>query len=152
GEDAIPNLIAYLHDKSALIVLDTCEHLVAAVAATAEVILRGAPRVHILATSREPLRAEGEWIQRLQALDLPAGAPHATVKEAMEFGAIELFVERASASLSGFEFDDADIPHVVEVCRRLDGIPLAIELAAARVDSLGVKGVAAALVDSFALL
>jgi len=152
GEDPISNLIAYLHDKSALIVLDTCEHLVTAVAATVEEVLRRAPRVHILATSREPLRAEGEWIQRLLALDLPGGASHATLKEAMEFGAVELFVERASASLSGFEFNDADIPHVVEICRRLDGIPLAIELAAARVDSLGVKGVAAALLDSIALL
>src|SRR6202008_2027515 len=105
----------------------TCEHVVAAVAATVEAILRDAPRVHFLATSREPLRAEGEWIQRLLALDLPTEARHATVQEAMAFGAIELFVERASATMSRFEFSDADIPRVAAICRRLDGIPLAIE-------------------------
>ncbi len=151
-ENAIPSLLAYLHDKSMLLVLDSCEHVVTAAAELAEAILRGAPGVHVLATSREPLRAEGEWIQRLQALALPGSSPHSTAREALLFGAIELFVEHASAILGSFEFRDEDVATVVEICRRLDGIPLAIELAAARIDTLGIRGIASALDDCFALL
>jgi predicted ATPase/DNA-binding winged helix-turn-helix (wHTH) protein len=151
ADDAMPGLLAYLHDKSLLLVLDNCEHVACAVAELAERIQGGAPQVHILATSREPLRAGGERVQRLEALALP-GCHASTASEAICFGAIELFVERASAMASAFRFEDTDVATVVEICRRLDGIPLAIELAAARVESLGVRGVAAGLDDWFSLL
>ena len=150
-DDALPSLLAFLNDKELLILFDNCEHVVEAVAELAEAILRGAPKIHILATSREPLRAEGEWVQRLEPLALPAtGASSA--QEAISFSAVELFVERAAACCDTFAFRDEDAPAVVEICRRLDGIPLALELAAARVDSLSVSDLAAALDDRFALL
>jgi predicted ATPase/DNA-binding winged helix-turn-helix (wHTH) protein len=150
-DDAIPSLLAFLHDKELLILFDNCEHVLEAVADVAEAILRGAPRVHILATSREPLRAEGEWVQRLQPLALPAIAS-SSAQEAMSFSAVELFVERAGACSDTFVLRDEDVPAVVEICRRLDGIPLALELAAARVDSLSVGALAAALDDRITLL
>lgn len=146
------NLLTYLSDKSLLLIFDNCEHVIDAVATLAEDILRGAQGVHILATSREPLRAEGEWVQRLQPLDIPPRSVTLTAREAMEFSAIELFVERASATLDSFVLTDADVSAAADICRRLDGIPLAIELAAARIDPLGVKGIAGALDDCFALL
>lgn len=150
--DAVASLLAFLHDKCLLIILDNCEHVATEAAVLAEAILRGAPQVHILATSREPLRADGEWVQRLPALDLPESSIPVTAREALAYGAIELFVDRASANLDAFAFADDDVPKVVEICRRLDGIPLAIELAAARVDPLGIRGIAAAMDDCFAFL
>jgi predicted ATPase len=150
-DDALPGLLAFLNDKELLILFDNCEHVVEAVAEVAEAILQGAPKVHILATSREPLRAEGEWVQRLQPLALPATAS-GSAREAMSFSAIELFVERAGACSDTFALRDEDVPTVVAICRRLDGIPLALELAAARVDSLSVSELATALDDRFTLL
>jgi predicted ATPase/DNA-binding winged helix-turn-helix (wHTH) protein len=150
-DDALPSLLAFLNDKELLILFDNCEHVVEAVAEVAEAILRGAPKVHLLATSREPLRAEGEWVLRLQPLALPAPATN-SVREAMSFSAVELFVERAGACSDTFGLRDEDVPAVVDICRRLDGIPLALELAAARVDSLSVSELATALDDRFTLL
>jgi predicted ATPase/DNA-binding winged helix-turn-helix (wHTH) protein len=150
-DDALPGLLAFLNDKELLILFDNCEHVVEAVAEVAEAILRGAPKVHILATSREPLRAEGEWVQRLQPLALPATAS-GSAREAMSFSAVELFVECAGACSDTFGLRDEDVPAVVAICRRLDGIPLALELAAARVDSLSVSELATALDDRFTLL
>lgn len=151
-DDVVPNLIAYLHDKQVLLLLDNCEHVISAAVQVIEAILQSAPGVHVLATSREPLRADGEWVQRLQALALPGPESQDSVEEVTSFGAIELFVERAVASLSHMAFTQADVPYAVEICRRLDGIPLAIELAAAQVVSLGYRGVATALSDSFSVL
>ncbi len=150
--DAMSNLLAFLHDKPALILLDNCEHVLSAVPHVVEAILRGAPQVRILATSREPLRASGEWIQRLQSLDLPPANPTIDAQSALSFSAIELLVERVSASVDTFTFSNADVSAAVEICRRLDGMPLAIELAAARVNLLGLRGVASALDDCFVLL
>jgi predicted ATPase/DNA-binding winged helix-turn-helix (wHTH) protein len=150
--ETIPSLLAAVQDKALFLILDNCEHLIEAVARVAEEILRWAPRIHILATSREPLRAEGEWIQRIQPLTLPSSVENLTAREAVRFPAVELFTERASAMASTFVFKDSDVRDTVDICKRLDGIPLAIELAAARVDPLGVKGVAAALDDCFSLL
>jgi predicted ATPase len=115
------------------------------VAGLAEAVLRAAPGVHILATSREPLKAEGERIQHLRPLDWPATGTGITATDAMRFGAVELFVDRATATLDTYAFQDADVSSVVDICRRLDGIPLAIELAASHVSSLGVRGVEAVL-------
>jgi predicted ATPase len=134
-------------------VLDSCEHVVGAAAALAEAILKTAPQADVLATAREPLRAEGEWLHRLPPLELPSQAdPPQTAAEAVHYSAVELFAERATATMDGFALDDADVPAVLEICRRLDGVPLAIELAAARIDTLGVRELAARLDDRFGML
>jgi predicted ATPase/DNA-binding winged helix-turn-helix (wHTH) protein len=152
SEDPVPVLLAFLADKQLLIVLDNCEHVIEATATLAEQVLRGAPGVHVLATSREPLRSKGEWVHRLSPLGTPPSSAALTAAEALQFPAIELFTERATASLDSFELDDADAALAAEVCRRLDGIPLAIEFAAARVDLFGLRGLATRLEDCLQLL
>jgi predicted ATPase/DNA-binding winged helix-turn-helix (wHTH) protein len=144
-------LAAWLRDKTALLVLDSCEHVIGAAAALAEMLLKAAPGVSILTTSREPLRAEGETLHRLAALELPAN-PVMCATEALRYSAVQLFNERATAALDGFVIADSDVPAVLEICRRLDGIPLALELAAARVGAFGVRDLAAHLDDRFRLL
>ena len=150
--DPVPELIAGLHDKEMLLILDSCEHVINAAAALAEGMFKGASGVHVLATSREPLLTEGEAIVRLSPLGLPAESAAITAAEALTYPAVQLFVERASASLDDFELTDADAPMVTDICRRLDGIPLAIELASGRVGALGVHGLAEHLDDRFRLL
>lgn len=151
-DDPIAALIAYLRDKEKLLVLDSCEHIIEAAAAMAERVLKGAPDVRILATSREPLRAEGERVQRLAPLGVPPASGALTAAQALDYAGVQLFVERATVSLDGFELTDADAPIVADVCRRLDGIPLAIELAAGRVDAFGVKGLVSLLGDRLRLV
>ena len=150
--DAISSLVAFLHDKHPLLLFDNCEHLVEPVAALVEEILRQAPGVHVLATSREPLGAQGESVQRLQPLAMPPVGEALTAQQLLRFSAAELFVERCTASFDQFSLRDADTAHIGAICRRLDGLPLAIELAAARVGSLGLKAVADAIADRIALL
>jgi predicted ATPase/DNA-binding winged helix-turn-helix (wHTH) protein len=150
--DPLSSLLAWLRDKHALIILDNCEHVINAVAAAAEAMLKAAPQVTILATSREALRAEGEWLLRLPSLEVPPEGSGLTAAEALSFPAVELFSERATAALGGLGLADADIPAALEICRHLDGVPLAIELAAAQVDVFGVRGLAARLDDRFAVL
>jgi predicted ATPase/DNA-binding winged helix-turn-helix (wHTH) protein len=150
--DPLADLLVYLHERQMLLLLDNCEHLVDAVAVLAEAVFANAPGVHILATSREPLRAAGEFVYRLPPLGLPTGSAALSAADALGFPALYLFVERAIASLDGFILTDADVPVVIEICRRLDGIPLAIELAAARVDFFGLRGLAQRLGDVFAVL
>ncbi len=152
GINPISGLTTWLRNKHALIVLDSCEHVIGAAAALAEAILKTAPRVQILATSREPLRAEGEWLHRLGSLEIPPGAVGVTTGEALRYSAVQLFVDRATATVDGFSLTDANIRAVLEICRRLDGVPLALELAAARVDVFGASGLAARLDDRFAVL
>jgi predicted ATPase/DNA-binding winged helix-turn-helix (wHTH) protein len=152
GVNPISGLAAWLRDKCALIVLDSCEHVIGAAAAIAETIFKAAARVSILATSREPLRAEGEWLRRLTSLELPPRSDNLTPEGALQYSAVQLFNERALAIIDGFALGDEDVAPVLEICRRLDGMPLAIELAAARVDVFGVKGLAARLDDRFAVL
>ena len=152
GDNPVDGLIAWLRDKQALIILDNCEHVISAAASLAEEIIRSAPRIRILATSREPLRAVGEWRHRLAPLSFPSDAADLDTSKALEFPAVQLFNERASASIDEFVIDAGDIPALVEICHRLDGVPLALELAAAHVGVLGLKGLAARLDDRFALL
>jgi predicted ATPase/DNA-binding winged helix-turn-helix (wHTH) protein len=152
SDDPMPAILAFLAKKHVIVVLDNCEHVIESAAAVTEKLLRAAPGVHILATSREALRAEGEWVYRLGPLSIPPPSASLATAEAMTFSAIRLFVERAAASLDNFELDDADVPIVADLCRRLDGIPLAIELAVARIDLLGLRGLAARLGDSLQLL
>jgi predicted ATPase len=134
------------------IVLDNCEHVVQAAAAAAEAVLASAPGVRVLATSREPLRATGEWVIRLASLELPPASSQLAAQEANEFAAVRLFTQRTAANLAGFTLTDDDVPHVTEICWRLDGIPLALELAAGRVAQLGLRGLSARLEDRFAVL
>jgi len=152
SDKPIPSLVNFLKDRQILIVLDGCEHITEPAAALAVELLKGASGVHILATSREPLRAEGERVQRLAPLGLPPESARLSATEALAFPAVQLFVERAAASLDGFELGDSDAPAVADICRRLDGIPLAIELAAGRVDAFGLRDLAARLDDRFRLL
>jgi predicted ATPase/class 3 adenylate cyclase/DNA-binding winged helix-turn-helix (wHTH) protein len=152
GADPLRGLAAWLRDKAALIVLDSCEHVIDAAAALAEAVLKSAPGVSILTTSREPLRAEGESLHRLAALELPSDLVELTAGDALRYSAVQLFNERAMAAVDGFVLADADVPAVLEICRRLDGIPLALELAAARVDVFGVRDLAAHLDHRFRVL
>jgi predicted ATPase/DNA-binding winged helix-turn-helix (wHTH) protein len=151
-ENAAAQLVDFLRDKRMLIVLDSCEHVINAAASLAEQLVAGAPGVHILATSREPLRAEGERVHRLQPLDVPADPSELTAAEALAYSAVQLFVERAAAILDGFELSDADAPIVSAICSKLGGIALAIELAAARVDAFGIQQLKLLLDDRFRIL
>jgi predicted ATPase len=136
-----------------LIVLDSCEHFTEAGASLAEQIIGCGPGVHILATSREPLRARGERIYRLLPLACPPPGPaELTARDALSFPAVQLFVERAASSRDGFELTDTDAPVVANICRKLDGMALAIELAATRMDSFGLRDLSALLEDRFRLL
>ncbi|KPA87626.1 ATP-binding protein [Pseudomonas sp. RHF3.3-3] len=150
--DPTASIVACLRERQMLLVIDNCEHLLDAVAPLCESLLRGAPQVHILATSRESLRAEGEFVQRLDSLDCPPPAAAQDHARALDFPALQLFVERAMASQDSFELTREQLPQAIEICRRLDGIPLAIELAAAQVDDLGLDGLLTQLQDSFRLL
>jgi predicted ATPase/DNA-binding winged helix-turn-helix (wHTH) protein len=150
--DATPNLIAYLRDKRLLLILDTCEHVIEAVAALTSRIFAAAPQVHILATSREALRVEGEHIYRLAPLACPPDGPGLTVAIVRTFAATQLFVERAMASGASRELSDADAAVAARICRKLDGVPLAIELAAGRVGSHGLQKTAELLDLRLALL
>jgi len=147
-DDPLPPLAAFLHDRHLLFVIDNCEHLVEAVATFAEQLLRLAPAVHIVATSREPLQAEGESVHRLAALEIPPDGERLTAEDALAWPAVQLFVERAAS----FTLDDGNAPLVRDLCRRLDGIPLAIEFAAARVETLGLADVARQLGGRLRLL
>jgi predicted ATPase len=135
-----------------LVIFDCCEHVIEVAAALAERLVKESPGVFVLATSREPLRVEGEQVHRLFPLDLPPAKAGMSATEASAFPVVQLFVERAAANSDRFVLDDSLAPTVVEICRRLDGIPLAIELAAARSDVFGVLKISEGLNDLFALL
>ena len=152
SENVLAGLTASLRDKQMLIVLDSCEHVIDAAASLVEQILVGASGVRILATSREPLRAKAERVHRLSPLASPPSASGLTATEALAFPAVQLFVERAAESLENFELNDADAPVVAEICRKLEGIALAIELAATRIDAFGVRDLSVFLNDRFRLL
>jgi predicted ATPase/DNA-binding winged helix-turn-helix (wHTH) protein len=153
SQDHVAALIDFLSDKQMLIVLDTCEHVIDEAALLVEALLKGAQGVHFLATSREPLRAEGEWLKRLPSLETPpAGHRPMTASEALAFPAVQLFVERAGAILESFALTDFDAPLVAAICHGLDGVPLAIELGVARVDTLGMAGLAAQLDGCLSIL
>ena len=151
GRPIMDTLLDALAPQNMLIVLDNCEHLIGACAKTADAILRRCPRVHLVATSREPLGIGGETIYRVPPLSLP-GHGDSGSSAAGSSDAVALFVDRARAQDAGLSFDDATAPLVVSICRRLDGLPLAIELAAARLRSLPLSGLADRLDQRFRLL
>jgi predicted ATPase/DNA-binding winged helix-turn-helix (wHTH) protein len=152
SSDPTPTLIAYLRDQRILLILDTCEHLIEAVAALASRIFVAAPQVHILATSREALQVEGEHVYKLDPLACPPDDPGLTAAVAQMFPAPQLFVERAVASGARLDFSDAEAAIVVSICRKLDGVALAIELAARRVEAYGLQQTAALLDQRLTLL
>jgi predicted ATPase/class 3 adenylate cyclase len=144
-------LAARLRTQQLLLLVDNCEHVVDAAAQVVERILANAPGVRVLATSQEPLGLAGERVMRLSSLAVPH-ARHPAAADALRSGAVQLFVERASAADSDFAFNDRDAASVAAICRRLDGIPLAIEMAAARVPHLGVDALARKLDERFRIL
>ncbi len=145
-------LTVALRPRQMLLVLDTCEHVVDACAALVQQLLAGSPGLRVVATSREPLRVRGETVWRVPPLELPAAADGLTADELAAHEAIRLFADRAAAVRPGFALDAANSAAAVRLCRTLDGMPLAIELAAARVGALSVEQIAARLGDRFQLL
>ncbi|HWG62133.1 MAG TPA: LuxR C-terminal-related transcriptional regulator [Streptosporangiaceae bacterium] len=141
-----------LRDRSLLIILDTCEHLVGACAALVRRMLAGCPWVRVIATSREPLRVRGETVWRVPPLSLPATANGSALSDLASHEAMRLFSDRASAARTGFTLGSDNAGAVARLCRTLDGMPLAIELAAARVRALSVEQIADRLDDRFRLL
>lgn len=140
----------FLSDKSYLLVLDNCEHVLDSTAAVVAAIVRAAPAVRLLATSREPLAVRGETSWRIPSLSTPPGGTLAT--DLAQYDAATLFVERATAADPTLTVDDSTAPLIAAICRRLDGLPLALELAAARVRSMALSAIAAGLDDRFRLL
>jgi predicted ATPase/DNA-binding winged helix-turn-helix (wHTH) protein len=149
--DSIDAVCEHLQFRKALLILDTCEHIVEPIAMLAEVMLSRCNDLKLLVTSREALRATGEWTHRLPSLTFPAEKEVIEEKDIANFSAIALFVDRVQSSMR-FEPDSQDLPTIAEICRRLDGIPLALEFAAARVADLGLRKIAGHLNNCFAIL
>jgi predicted ATPase/class 3 adenylate cyclase len=149
GRPALEVLTAHLVSRDLLVVLDNCEHLITSAAELVDAVLRASPKVRFVATSREPLNVSGEITWRVPSLSIPE---EASGTGAAESEAVALFVERARAADPTFTLTAESAPVVTTICRRLDGLPLAIELAAARVRALSVEEIAARLQDRFSLL
>lgn len=152
GRDPLDALCAHLRRRKGLVVLDNCEHVLDAGAALVQRLWDDCPRVAVLVTSQEALGLEPELTSAVTALSLPAPRPNPTIASALESDAIRLFCTRAVASHAGFRLTDEVVPSVAEICHRLDGIPLAIELAAARVAVLGPMEIAERIETRFELL
>jgi predicted ATPase len=151
GDDVAERIAAFARHRHGLLVLDNCEHVAEAVAPLAERIVSAAAGIHVLATSREPLRVRGEYVHWLGPLETPSEGRAITATEALRFAAVELFVERAGAAGLRSSLTDDDAAVVADICRRLDGSALAIEFAAARVDVYGIRGTATLLENRFGL-
>jgi predicted ATPase/DNA-binding winged helix-turn-helix (wHTH) protein len=151
GEISEESVARAIGGRHLLLLLDNCEHVIEAVASLAETFTRSCPRATIVATSREILRIDGESVYRVPPLDVP-GLGQAAPDYIMQYSAVELFVARTKALNAGFSPTAEDLASVAAICRHLDGMPLAIEFAAARAAVLSVQGVAAGLRDRFALL
>lgn len=152
GRTLTETLLAHLRNEKSLLILDNCEHVVAGCASLVDTMLRACPQLKILATSRESLGVKGEITWAIPAMSLPAVGESPPVEELMKCEAVRLFVERASAALPRFKPTGQNVRTVAQICHRLDGIPLAIELAAARMNILSIEQIAARLDDCFRLL
>lgn len=152
GKSLLVTLSEYLRNKHLLLLLDNCEHLVTACAHLVDSLLKNCRDLRILVTSREALGVPGEILWRVPPLSLPDGEPMAFPEELIGYEAVHLFVERVRSSQPNFTVTDRNAPAVARVCRQLDGIPLALELAAARVRSMSVEQLAERLNDKFRLL
>jgi len=151
GKEPLTNLLEVLADQERLVILDNCEHLLEDAATVADAVLRRCPKVRMLATSREPLRIDGEVIYQVPSLSLPPEDARDR-DDLAGSGAVALFVERASAQVAGFEITDHDAVLVASICRRLDGVPLALELATARLRSMSLAKLHDRLEHRFGLL
>ena len=145
--NVVPALIDRLQERPTLIILDCCEHLVDGASAVAEELIRRVPTLHLLATSREAMRVEGEHVYELCALACPPDDRSLSAHDALQYSAVQLLIDRVRAVRGDFELVDMDAPIAAGICRRLDGIPLAIELAASRIDIFGVSRTASLLDD-----
>jgi predicted ATPase/class 3 adenylate cyclase len=145
-------IAAFLRSRRVLLILDNCEHVIAAAAKLADALLKTCPGVFLLATSREALSVAGEHAYQVPLLDMPQRSTSLTAAQAMGHSAVQLFVERAASALGRFSLTDETAPVVPEICRRLDGIPLAIELAAPRLKLLTPEALLARLDDQLHLL
>jgi len=147
----LDTVLAYLKRKHLLLILDNCEHVIDEARTVAGAILHACPEVRILATSREGLNISGEETYRMPSLAVPSSDRFSS-EEASRFGAVQLFVDRALSGDKRFALTTENVPHIIEICRRLDGIPLAIELAAARVKVLSPQQLAQKLDERFRVL
>ena len=152
GQEPVDAVVDFLVPRTQLVVLDNCEHLLGAVASLADRLLRSATELTILTTSREPLHVAGEVVFRVPSLDIPDPELVLGPEELLGYEAVRLFVDRAASAAPGFELDEANAADVARICFRLDGLPLALELAAARAGALGPADVAERLDDRFRLL
>jgi len=152
GRPLVEALAKYASDRRALIILDNCEHLIHACAELAAMLLRTSPQLRLLASSREPLRVAGETVYPMPALAVPDPAGTIALDALVQYESVRLFIDRAEAAQPAFRVTRANAAAITDICRRLDGIPLAIELAAARVRAMSVEQIAAHLSDRFRLL
>ena len=143
----VPALIDRLRERPTLIILDCCEHLIDEASAVTEALIRHVPTLHLLATSREAMRVEGEHVYELCALACPPESSSLSAHDVLQYAAVQLLVDRVRAARGDFKLVDADASIAAGICRRLDGIPLAIELAAGRVDIFGLSKTASLLDD-----
>ena len=151
-EDPLGMLAGSLRDAHLLLLLDNCEHVIETVAKVVERLLRAAPGITIVATSRERLMADGEHVLSLGPLEFPPASRNITAEQALQFPAVQLFVERAVNALDTFRIDDSNATLIAGICQRLDGIPLAVELVAARVSTLGLEVLGESLDQSLLVL
>jgi non-specific serine/threonine protein kinase len=152
GRPLLKTLLNFLQTKKLLVVLDNCEHLIEACARFADAVLRSCAHTHILATSREPLGIGGEVVWRVSSLQTPDTAAGHAATEVIRFPAARLFVDRAKLARDSFEITDGNAAFVAQICRQLDGVPLAIELAASRIKAMQIEQIVARLDDRFRLL
>jgi predicted ATPase len=152
GRSSMDGIVDFLESRSLLLVLDNCEHVLLAAAELADAVLRAAPNVTILATSREPLRLAGEVVFRVPSMALPDPEHPLAPEELARYEAVQLLRDRATEAMPDFAIDADNAADIARICFRLDGLPLALELAAARISALGTATIAARLDDSFRLL
>ena len=152
GRPVLEALVKYVSDRGPLLILDNCEHLLHACAELASQLLQSGPQLKILTSSRQPLHVAGETTYHVPSLSVPEPLTTVTIQALAQYEAVRLFVDRARAAQPSFQITDANSRAVVDICYRLDGIPLALELAAARVRALSVDEIAARLKDRFRLL
>src|SRR6267378_4303902 len=152
SKDPGPELVDLVRSRKLLVILDSCEHVIEAVALVAEQLYRETEQVYLLTTSRESLKVEGEHCYRVLPLDCPPDGSEQTAHAVLRYPAVQLFVRRVAARAGSVVLTDEEAPLVAEMCRKLDGLPLAIELAAGQVAALGLKNTAARLVSRLELL
>ena len=151
-QSTLQTILEFLEKETMLLLLDNCEHLLGPCSRLAEQVLSRTPGVKIIATSREALGVAGETIYLVPSLSTSASPDVATAAEIEHFESAALFIERARAAKPGFRLNDANAPHIAQICQRLDGIPLAIELAAARVRAMSPEKIAQRLARNFSIL